>query len=55
MLVATRCPACQRPHAWNVSSAAVRRMADEQDLRLAVYRTFAIVAHFLVPAARIVG
>ena len=38
MLVATRCPACQRPHAWNVSS---RRPPDGEQ-----------VAHFLVPAAR---
>ena len=38
VLVATRCPACQRPHAWNVSS---RRPPDGGQ-----------VAHFLVPAAR---
>ena len=38
MLVATRCPACQRPHAWNVGS---RRPPDGEQ-----------VAHFLVPAAR---
>ena len=36
MLVATRCPACQRPHAWNVGS---RRPPDGEQ-----------VAHFLVPA-----
>ena len=38
VLVATRCPACQRPHAWNVGS---RRPPDGEQ-----------VAHFLVPAAR---
>jgi len=38
MLVATRCPECRRPHAWNVGS---RRPPDGEQ-----------VAHFLVPAAR---
>ncbi len=38
LLVATRCPACGRPHAWNVGS---RRPPDGEQ-----------VAHFLVPAAR---
>jgi hypothetical protein len=38
MLVATRCPACQRPHAWNVGT---QRPPDGDQ-----------VAHFLVPAAR---
>jgi hypothetical protein len=38
VLVATRCPACRRPHAWNVG--ARQPPAGRQ------------VAHFLVPAAR---
>jgi hypothetical protein len=38
VLVATRCPACGRPHAWNVGS---RRPPDGDQ-----------VAHFLVPAPR---
>jgi hypothetical protein len=38
VLVATRCPACARPHAWNVDSTSAP--LGEQ------------VAHFLVPAAR---
>jgi len=38
VLVATRCPACGRPQAWNVGS---RRPPDGEQ-----------VAHFLVPAAR---
>ena len=38
MLVATGCPACQRPHAWNVGSC---HPPDGEQ-----------VAHFLVPAAR---
>src|SRR5271165_1626847 len=38
VLVATRCPACGRPHAWNVGS---RRPPDGEQ-----------VAHFLVPAAQ---
>lgn len=38
VLVATRCPACSRPHAWNVS--ATEPPPGDQ------------VAHFLVPAAR---
>ena len=38
MLVATRCPACGRPHAWSVGS---RRPPDGEQ-----------VAHFGVPAAR---
>jgi hypothetical protein len=38
VLVATRCPACGRPHAWNVGS---RRPPDGGQ-----------VAHFVVPAAR---
>ena len=38
VLVATTCPACRRPHAWNVGS---RRPPDGEQ-----------VAHFLVPAAR---
>ncbi len=38
MLVATRCPACSRPHAWNVGTAGPPP-GDQ-------------VAHFLVPAAR---
>jgi hypothetical protein len=38
VLVATRCPACGRPHSWNVGS---RRPPDGEQ-----------VAHFLVPAAR---
>jgi hypothetical protein len=38
MLVATRCPACGHPHAWNIGS---RRPPDGRQ-----------VAHFLVPAAR---
>lgn len=38
VLVATRCPACERPHAWSVGS---RRPPEG-----------AQVAHFLVPAAR---
>jgi hypothetical protein len=38
VLVATRCPACGRPHAWNVGS---RRPPDGGQ-----------VAHFLVPAPR---
>jgi len=38
MLVATRCPACDRPHAWIVGTE--RPPAGDQ------------VAHFLVPAAR---
>ena len=38
VLVATRCPACGRPHAWNVGS---RRPPDGGQ-----------VAHFLVPADR---
>lgn len=39
MLVSTRCPACARPHAWDVGSEAPP--AGDQ------------IAHFLVPAARI--
>jgi hypothetical protein len=38
VLVATRCPACGRPHAWNVGS---HRPPDGEQ-----------VAHFLVPASR---
>jgi hypothetical protein len=38
VLVATRCPACSRPHAWNVGTTAPPP-GDQ-------------VAHFLVPAAR---
>lgn len=38
VLVATRCPACRRPHAWNVGTRTPP--AGEQ------------VAHFLVPVAR---
>jgi hypothetical protein len=38
MLVATRCPACSRPHAWNVGTAGPPP-GDQ-------------VAHFLTPAAR---
>jgi len=38
VLVATRCPACSRPHAWNVGTAEPPR-GDQ-------------VAHFLVPTAR---
>ncbi len=38
VLVATRCPACARPHAWNVGTTAPPP-GDQ-------------VAHFLVPAAR---
>jgi hypothetical protein len=38
VLVATRCPACSRPHAWNVGTAGPPP-GDQ-------------VAHFLVPAAR---
>jgi hypothetical protein len=38
LLVATRCPACSRPHAWNVGHE--RPPAGDQ------------AAHFLVPAAR---
>ena len=38
VLVATRCPACSRPHAWNVG--ATEPPSGDQ------------VAHFLVPAAR---
>jgi hypothetical protein len=38
LLVATRCPACQRPHAWNVG----RERPPDGDQ----------VAHFLIPAAR---
>ena len=38
VLVATRCPACDRPHAWSVGT--LRPPAGDQ------------VAHFLVPAAR---
>jgi hypothetical protein len=38
LLVATRCPACQRPHAWNVGTQG----PPDGDQ----------VAHFLVPAAR---
>jgi hypothetical protein len=38
VLVATTCPACRRPHAWNVGA---RRPPDGRQ-----------VAHFLVPAAR---
>lgn len=38
MLVATRCPACGQPHAWNVGP---RRPPDGEQ-----------VAHFLVPASR---
>jgi hypothetical protein len=38
VLVATRCPACQRPHAWNVG----RERPPDGDQ----------VAHFLIPAAR---
>jgi hypothetical protein len=38
VLVATRCPACGRPHAWNVTR---HRPPDGEQ-----------VAHFLVPAAR---
>jgi hypothetical protein len=38
VLVATRCPACSRPHAWNVGTAEPPRGNQ--------------VAHFLVPAAR---
>jgi hypothetical protein len=38
MLVATRCPACERPHTWNISNVA----PPEGDQ----------VAHFLVPVER---
>ena len=38
MLVATRCPACRRPHAWNVGTGGPPVGGH--------------VAHFLVPAAR---
>jgi hypothetical protein len=38
VLVATRCPSCQRPHAWNVGT---ERPPDGDQ-----------VAHFLVPASR---